>query len=94
MKEIWTNILENLGFAWWVEVVTDNPHCTYYFGPFASASEAETHKPGYIEDLEKEGAQNIRATIKRCKPSQLTVYDDKDDKPEINSRTGAAVFSS
>ncbi|HBE16837.1 MAG TPA: hypothetical protein DDW51_04275, partial [Cyanobacteria bacterium UBA11367] len=54
-----SKIVEFLGLAFWVEIVTDNPKCTYYFGPFLSAQEAETAKGGYIEDLENEGAQGI-----------------------------------
>jgi Domain of unknown function (DUF1816) len=79
MKEIWTNILKSLGQAWWVEIITESPHCTYYFGPFLSESEAAMHQPGYIEDLEQEGAQNIRVQIKRCKPDKLTIYDEFSD---------------
>jgi hypothetical protein len=76
MKEIWINVLESVGLAWWVEIVTENPACTYYFGPFASSQEAETEKPGYIQDLEAEGAKDLRIEVKRCKPTQLTIFDD------------------
>ncbi|MGG6297447.1 DUF1816 domain-containing protein [Leptolyngbya sp. AN02str] len=79
MKELLTNFLNSIGFAWWVEVVTDAPRCTYYFGPFLNSAEAEYAKPGYIEDLEREGAQNIRVVVKRCKPGELTLYDEKLD---------------
>lgn len=71
-----TKLLNQLGFAWWVEVVTDSPHCTYYFGPFISANEAKASQSGYIKDLEQEGAQRILAKVKRCKPEQLTIYED------------------
>ncbi|MGF1568456.1 MAG: DUF1816 domain-containing protein [Nodosilinea sp.] len=67
------------GKAWWVEVKTSQPACTYYFGPFDSEAEANTMKGGYIEDLEQEGAQNIRAMVQRCScPEQLTITDDWD----------------
>lgn len=88
MKEIWTSILQTIGAAWWVEIKTDAPRCTYYFGPFASATEAEQHKGGYVEDLMQEGAQDIRLSIKRCKPTKLTIYDEQ----EMTTRS-AAVFS-
>jgi Domain of unknown function (DUF1816) len=52
------------------------PRCTYYFGPFNNANEAETARPGYIQDLQSEGALGIVTTIKRCKPTQMTVCDD------------------
>jgi hypothetical protein len=76
MKEIWINVLESLGLAWWVEVVTDNPACTYYFGPFGSSQEAEAEKPGYVQDLEQEGAQGFQIRVKRCKPTQLTIFEE------------------
>jgi hypothetical protein len=92
MKEIWTNLLQLFGLAWWVEVVTDAPNCTYYFGPFSSAQDAETAQAGYIEDLEHEGAYGIKSMVKRCKPSNLTVYDESGEKGTISSSSPA--FSS
>jgi hypothetical protein len=60
---------------WWVEIITNFPRCTYYFGPFDSDKEALTHTPGYIEDLESEGAKRVSIIIKRCQPSQLTICE-------------------
>lgn len=82
MKEIWLSLLELLGKAWWIEVTTDTPRCSYFFGPFASQQEAEASKPGFIEDLQGEGATNIRAQIRQCKPDpkKLTVYDEAVDR--------------
>ncbi|MEB3294709.1 MAG: DUF1816 domain-containing protein [Synechococcales bacterium] len=79
MKEFLTNSLDILGLAWWVEIKTENPRCTYYFGPFLDEVSAQAHKPGYVEDLEKEGAQNLVITVKRCKPQVLTVVDDSEN---------------
>lgn len=76
MKEFLTNLLNILGLAWWVEVVTENPRCTYYFGPFSDADTAQAAKPGYVEDLMQEGAQGISVNVKRCKPSKLTISED------------------
>lgn len=76
MQEFLTSFLNLLGLAWWVEVTTENPRCTYYFGPFSTEKEAADAKGGYIEDLEKEGALGVQFDIKRCKPAQLTVFDD------------------
>lgn len=76
MQELLTNLLNQVGFAWWVEIKTESPRCTYYFGPFLGSDEAEASKAGYIEDLEKEGAQGIIVSVKRCKPSNLTISDD------------------
>jgi len=73
MKEAIIKVLGFLGLAWWVEVTTDSPRCTYYFGPFLNEQEAIAQKEGYIEDLEQENAQGITVKIKRCKPSHLTI---------------------
>jgi hypothetical protein len=72
------SLLNRLGLAWWVEVTTQSPACVYYFGPFNSAKEAEIELPGFLEDLEDEKAQGIQAVVKRCQPSELTVFDDVD----------------
>ena len=76
LKEFLINLFHNFGFAWWVEVVTQNPRCTYYFGPFLSSIDAKAAIKGYVEDLEQEGAQGIVVNVKRCKPNALTIADD------------------
>lgn len=92
MNELWLNTLEFLGLAWWVEIVTDSPSCTYYFGPYGSASEAEAEKQGFVEDLEQEGTRSIKVEIKRCKPTELTIFDEKTD-PSSSNRNIAPVLS-
>lgn len=65
--------------AWWVEIKTSQPACTYYFGPFDSETEANMAKGGYIEDLEQEGAQNIQTLVQLSSfPEQLTITDEWD----------------
>lgn len=86
---MWTSLLHTLGLAWWVEIKTDQPRCTYYFGPFASSTEAEDARPGYVEDLEKENAQGIRVSIRRGKPDQLTIFDESKGAEEEGDRTPA-----
>ncbi|MBW4564391.1 MAG: DUF1816 domain-containing protein [Mojavia pulchra JT2-VF2] len=83
MKTIWDTLKEtlistinNFGLAWWVEIVTHSPRCTYYFGPFLNSSDAKVALKGYVEDLEMEGAQGIVVNIKRCKPDSLTIAED------------------
>ncbi len=83
MKTIWhnfkeslINVFDKLGLAWWVEIVTQNPRCTYYFGPFLNSADATFASKGYIEDLEVEGAQGIVVNVKRCKPNTLTIAED------------------
>jgi len=83
MKTIWhnfkeslINVFDKLGLAWWVEIVTQNPRCTYYFGPFLNSADATFASKGYVEDLEIEGAQGIAVNVKRCKPDTLTIAED------------------
>ncbi|MDF0556579.1 DUF1816 domain-containing protein [Kamptonema sp. UHCC 0994] len=90
MKELLISLLNFFGLAWWVEVVTATPRCTYYFGPFLTTVEAKAAKIGYIEDLENEGALGITASIKRCKPANLTIADDLG---KIGDLGGWPVFS-
>lgn len=77
MKNVLIRFLESSGFAYWVEIKTDNPRCTYYFGPFLSDREAREMAPGYVEDLKEEGAQGIGVKIGRMKPTELTVFEEE-----------------
>ncbi len=77
LKETSTSLLNQLGLAWWLQIVTEEPLCTYYFGPFISAKEAEKAQSGYIEDLEHEETQGITVNIKRCQPKELTIFEDE-----------------
>lgn len=64
--------------SWWVEVNTENPHCTYYFGPFENSEEANFAQYGYVEDLQQEGAKNIIVEVKQCQPKALTTCKEKE----------------
>jgi hypothetical protein len=75
-EEFFTSYLEMTGKAWWVEIVTKKPDCTYYFGPFASHMEAQISQLGYIEDLEQERPKLIAIEIKQCQPEELTIFED------------------
>lgn len=60
--------------SWWVKVTTVQPNCIYYFGPFDSEQEALQARPGYIEDLEGEGAERISTSLqKSAEPNELTI---------------------
>ena len=76
-EAFFTSYLEQIGEAWWVEIVTKEPDCTYYFGPFASHREAQLSQLGYLEDLEQERPQLIAIEIKQCQPKELTVFKDE-----------------
>jgi len=67
LKEPVVSVLEQLKLALWVEVVTEQPQCTYYFGPCQLKS-----RFGYIEDLKQESAQVIAVTFNRVQPRELT----------------------
>jgi hypothetical protein len=65
--------LEQLGLAWWIEAITNNPPCIYYFGPFASIQQAQLYQAGYIEDLDQENAQIVSLKIQQQQPKSLTI---------------------
>lgn len=73
IRDIATGFLEGLSLDVWVEIRTEKPVCIYYFGPFHSKAEAKKACPGYVADLEAEGAKGIHVEIKRCNPPALTI---------------------
>ncbi len=73
IKEALISGLTKLGLSWWAEVVTEQPKCIYYFGPFVSAREAQFSQAGYIEDLEQESAQIIAVRVRRGQPRELKI---------------------
>jgi hypothetical protein len=77
IEETLMSYLESRGMAWWVEIVTKNPDCKYYFGPFVSHREAQLSQLGYIEDLERERPKLIAIEIKQCQPKELTIFEDE-----------------
>jgi Domain of unknown function (DUF1816) len=75
--DIWSNPINFYGQAWWIEIITEQPKCTYYFGPFADALEAKIATKGFVEDLESEFAQGIKPKIDRhSQPASLTIEHD------------------
>jgi len=76
MKELLLKLANSLGWAYWVEITTDSPNCTYYFGPFLSTKEAQKSQDGYIEDLLDEKAVGIKTSIKQIKPDRLTLFEE------------------
>lgn len=74
MKNFFTSLFGLFSNPWWVKITTSEPNCVYYFGPFDNEEEATQAKPGYIEDLQQEGAQQIQFVIKQmAEPKELTI---------------------
>lgn len=82
------NVLQQLfGFLfksdekWWLEIKTEAPTCTYYFGPFETESEAKAEQAGYVEDLQQEGSKVLvtNAIALTNPPQQLTIYEEAMD---------------
>ncbi|MCX7594815.1 MAG: DUF1816 domain-containing protein [Fischerella sp.] len=81
------SILLSPMIAWWVEITTKLPRCTYYFGPFQNLEQAQTACLGYVEDLKSEQAQGIEIKIiKRFQPDVLTICDEQ---AELNIYTNS-----
>jgi signal transduction histidine kinase len=76
--------------TWWVEIQTNVPRCTYYFGPFENAKEARLSQVGYLEDLLEEKARGITVEIKQCQPEKLTIFDEEETK--LISREGIEQY--
>ncbi len=74
MQETIRRIVNVLGLACWVEIKTERPCCTYYFGPFLTRNSARAATEGYLEDLRLEMAQGFQVSIRRCRPQELTVF--------------------
>ena len=62
----------------WLKVRTQAPECVYFFGPFNSSREARDHQDGYITDLVREGARDIRVTLQNKEPQVLTLVKGLD----------------
>lgn len=80
MKNIFKQLLDAVFGSdkdWWVEVKTEEPACTYYFGPFEIEEEAQLAQKGYVDDLQQEGAKLVSTTVEnRTTPQQLTIYEE------------------
>jgi hypothetical protein len=75
-ENILLSVLEGLGLAWWLKVITRSPNCVYYFGPFVTARQVKLYQSGYLEDLAQEKAQIESFKIEQCQPKLLTSCED------------------
>jgi len=78
-KTTFKRLLRIMNRKYWIKVTTVKPSCTYYFGSFLNRESARLAQPGFIEDLENENAQGIKAEIKLCQPQKLTLCDESTD---------------
>lgn len=74
MNQIQNRVVHELG--WWIEILTAQPLCLYYFGAFTSHQEVQQQQAGFIKDLVLESATILSANIRFCQPSQLTLTRD------------------
>jgi hypothetical protein len=74
MDQLQNSSIYELG--WWIEILTAQPLCLYYFGAFTSHQEVQQLQAGFIEDLLLESATILSANIRFCQPSQLTLTRD------------------
>ena len=73
-KKLIRNFGNKLGLAWWAKIETDQPNCTYWFGPFITKRSLKENISSFIDDLSSEGSKNIRHSLVRCKKEEpLTV---------------------
>lgn len=78
MSPITLLFMEQLATDWWAKIITIAPRCIYYFGPFSTRKEAENYYPGYVEDLNDEGAIGIVIIIERSVPKILTICEEEE----------------
>ena len=68
-------VFNSPNFPYWVEIKTNNPTCTYYFGHFNHPMAAKLMQRGYIKDLMDEDAIVVSVKIKQCQPEHLTIAE-------------------
>lgn len=71
------SVEETNEFGWWIEIITHHPVCTYYFGDYDTKEKAEWASGFYVEDLKKDGAEEISTEIKYVKAGELTDLEDE-----------------
>ena len=75
------NFGNKLGLAWWAEIETEQPSCTYWFGPFITKRNLKENISSFIKDLSDEGSKNIKHSFVRCKKDEpLTVVNNNETR--------------
>ena len=82
MKNFFSGLFGFFSTHWWVKITTSEPNCDYYFGPFEDEIEATQAEPGFVEDLQQEGALQIQTTLQNTQePKELTIEFDNTIQP-------------
>ena len=68
------NFGNKLGLAWWAKIETNQPSGTYWFGPFITKRSLKENMSSFIQDLEDEGAENIKHSFVRCKKDEPLTF--------------------
>tara|TARA_Y100001968_G_C18791094_1_gene451196 strand:- start:136 stop:366 length:231 start_codon:yes stop_codon:yes gene_type:complete len=61
------NFGNQLGLAWWAKIETQKPDVTYWFGPFLTKKSLNGNLKIFLDDLNKEGANQVTHSLVRCK---------------------------
>ena len=73
-KKLIRNFGNKLGLAWWAKIETEEPLCTYWFGPFITKRSLKENMSSFISELSEEGFKSIKHSLVRCKKEEpLTV---------------------
>ena len=64
------NFGNKLGLAWWAKIETEQPNCTYWYGPFITKRSLKENIPSFIQDLNHEGSTNVKYSFIRCKKDE------------------------
>ncbi len=64
------NFGNKLGLAWWAKVDTGKPSVTYWYGPFLTKRSLTENLEYFLNDLSKEGSEDIKHSIVRCKKEE------------------------
>lgn len=89
MKNFLSGLFGLFSSQWWVKITTVEPNCVYYFGPFEDEDEAVQAKPGYVEDLEQEGALQIQTSLQSgSEPKELTIEFESVAEPAAMASVG------
>ena len=68
------NFGNKLGLAWWAKIETDQPSCTYWFGPFITKRSLKENMPSFIKELTDEGSADIKHSLVRCKKEEPLTF--------------------